>query len=138
MILGRVVGEVWAARRHLGLLGQKLLLVEPYYWYCPPFEVAHLVAVDTLGAGPGDDVVVCLGEPARQSLLAQQAARGSDPGYMSSAMLPVEAAVMAIVDRMQLDSQAATFAGRPLRTVVPGALAGGAPQGLDLNEEPSS
>ena len=131
MILGRVVGEVWAARRQAGLLGQKLLLIEPYYWYCPPFEVAHLVAVDTLGAGPGDDVVVCLGEPARQSLLMQQAARGDAPGYASAAMLPVEAAVMAIVDQMQLDGRAATFAGRPLRTVLPGALAEPLPAGSD-------
>ena len=57
MILGRVVGEVWATRRHSGLDGRKLLLVQPHLWYEPAFQVAHLVAVDTLGAGVGEDVV---------------------------------------------------------------------------------
>lgn len=123
MILGRVVGEVWAARRHPGLSGRKLLLIEPHYWYGPPFEVAHLVAVDALGAGPGDDVVVCLGEPARQSLVDAPVGRGSAPGYASAVMLPVEAAVMAIVDRVQLDAAAATFLGRPLATVLPSSFA---------------
>ncbi len=84
MILGRVVGEVWATRRHAGLDGQKLLLVKPHGWYNPPFEVAHLVAIDRLGAGIGEDVVICLGTPARQSA--------------GSTFLPIDAAVMAIVD----------------------------------------
>ena len=138
MILGRVVGELWAARRHPGLSGRKLLLIEPHYWYCPPFEVAHLVAVDTLGAGPGDDVIVCLGEPARQSLCEQPAGRGTVPGYASAAMLPVEAAVMAIVDRVDIDKQPAPFTGRPLRTVLPSTFAesietGRTPTDLELS-----
>lgn len=87
MILGRVVGELWATRRHGGLTGRKLLIVKPHGWYNPPFEVAHIVAIDTLGAGVGEDVVVCLGDPARRSL--------------GSTSLPVDAAVMAIVDRAQ-------------------------------------
>ena len=123
MILGRVVGEVWAARRHLGLGGRKLLIVEPLYWYGPPFEVAHLIAVDTLGAGPGDEVVICLGEPARQSLLAEPLPRGSQPGYATAAMLPVEAAVMAIVDQVQLGPSDGSSEGRPLKTVLPSAFA---------------
>jgi ethanolamine utilization protein EutN len=132
MILGRVVGEVWAARRHLGLGGRKLLIVEPHYWYGPPFEVAHLIAVDTLGAGPGDDVVICLGEPARQSLLTEPSPRGSQPGYATAAMLPIEAAVMAIVDQVQIcgceddgtdaGGPSKERFGRPLRTVLPPVL----------------
>jgi len=125
MILGRVIGEVWAARRHRGLDGRKLLLVEPHYWYCPPFEVAHLVAVDTLGAGPGDDVVVCLGEPARQSLLPQVQPRGPGPGYASAALLPIEAAVMAIVDQVEIgpSSGDGSGLGRPFKTVLPSSFA---------------
>ena len=129
MILGRVVGEVWAARRHPGLVGRKLLIIEPHYWYGPPFEVAHLIAVDTLGAGPGDDVVICLGEPARQSLLTEPSPRGSQPGYATAAMLPIEAAVMAIVDQVQIceceddgtdaGGPSKDRFGRPLRTVLP-------------------
>ena len=37
-----------------------------YLWYAPAHEVGHLVAVDAVGAGVGEDVVVCLGDPARR------------------------------------------------------------------------
>jgi ethanolamine utilization protein EutN len=97
VILGRVVGEVWATRKHPGLARVKLLIVAPYAWYDPAHEVDHLVAVDTVGAGAGEDVVVCLGDPARRCL--------------GRANLPVEAAVMAIVDRVGLSAAAA--AGPP-------------------------
>ncbi|MDB4964337.1 MAG: ethanolamine utilization protein EutN [Myxococcales bacterium] len=88
MILGRVVGEVWATQKHAALDGRKLLIIQPYLWYAPSHEVAHLVAVDAIGAGVGEDVVVCMGEPARRSL--------------GSSSMPVEAAVCAIVDRVEL------------------------------------
>ena len=88
MILGRVVGEVWATRKHPALEGRKLLVIAPYLWYAPSHEVAHLVAVDAVGAGVGEDVVVCMGDPARRSL--------------GSTSMPIEAAVCAIVDRLEL------------------------------------
>lgn len=114
MILGRVVGEVWATRRHTGLCGRKLLLIEPRYWYCPPFQVAHLVAVDALGAGVGEDVIVCLGEPARRSLI-----EGADQvDEAVPTLLPIEATVMAIVDCVALDERAATFPTGALKTVL--------------------
>jgi ethanolamine utilization protein EutN len=88
MILGRVVGEVWATRKHPALDGRKLVVVAPYLWYAPSHEVGHLIAVDAVGAGIGEDVVVCLGDPARRSL--------------GSTSIPVEAAGAAIVDRTEL------------------------------------
>ncbi len=88
MILGRVVGELWATRKHAALEGRKLLIIAPYLWYAPAHEIGHLVPVDPVGAGVGEDVVVCLGDPARRAL-------GSTP-------VPVEAAVCAIVDRLEL------------------------------------
>ena len=88
MILGRVVGEVWATKKHAALDGRKLLVIEPYLWYAPSHEVAHLVAVDAVGAGIGEDVVVCMGDPARRAL--------------GGTAFPVEAAVAAIVDRTEL------------------------------------
>ncbi|MEK7393755.1 MAG: EutN/CcmL family microcompartment protein, partial [Fibrobacterota bacterium] len=36
MILGRVIGEVWATRKDRGLDGRKLLIVRPHLWYDPP------------------------------------------------------------------------------------------------------
>ena len=64
MILGRVVGRLWASRQAAGLGGRKLLLVRP--------ETASggegdrlLVAVDGLAAGPGDRVLVAHGSRVR-------------------------------------------------------------------------
>src|SRR5439155_2085252 len=93
VILGRVIGEVWATRKDPRLAGAKLLLIRPHGFYEPAFDSRHLVAADNLHAGVGDDVVVCLGQPARRSLAA--AGQGEGAGWGS----PADAAVMAIVDR---------------------------------------
>ncbi len=92
MFLGRVVGTVWATRKDTRLDGQKLLVVRPYGWYLPPHDAAHVVAVDRLDAGVGDDVVVTFGTPARWSLGGRN--------------YPVEAAVCAVVDRTEVDPAA--------------------------------
>ena len=107
MILGRVIGELWGARHHAALDGRKLLLVRPYLWYDPAHECGNLVAVDTVGAGVGEDVVVCLGDGARRSL--------------GSANLPVEAAILGIVDQVAL---ADDVGPRPLSWVAAVAPAG--------------
>src|SRR4029079_17296685 len=88
VILGRVIGQVWARRRDPRLARARLLAVRPHAVYEPSFGSRHPVAVDDLDAGVGDDVVVCLGAPAR-------AAAGSDD-------MPVDAAVLGVVDRVQL------------------------------------
>jgi len=114
VILGRVVGEVWATRKDPRLARAKLLLIRPHGMYEPAFDSRHLVAADNLDAGVGDDVVVCLGEPARRSL----ADGGGDASGWGS---PADAAVMAIVDRADIDDAAAGVARaapgirRPLR-----------------------
>jgi len=64
MILGRVVGRLWASRQAAGLAGRKLLLVRPET--ASGGEAARLVvAVDGLAAGPGDRVVVAHGSRVR-------------------------------------------------------------------------
>ncbi|MBP7125107.1 EutN/CcmL family microcompartment protein [Myxococcota bacterium] len=93
MILGRVVGQVWGTRKHPRLERQKMLIVRPLCWYGPDHPTDHLVAVDPVGAQVGQDVVVCLGLPARLAL--------GDPRH------PVEASVAAIVDRVSLSRSAA-------------------------------
>lgn len=87
MFTGKVIGEVWATRRHETLAGFKLLLVEP-------FEVATrvggrkqglVVAADSVDAGVGDEVIVAYGRAGRTAL-----GQGHD--------IAVEAAVVAVVD----------------------------------------
>ena len=92
MILGRVVGAVWSTRKDRRLTRTKLLLVRPVLCGSPSHEIQHLVAVDQVDAGVGDDVVVCVGAPSRWSL-------GSDD-------VPVDAAVLGVVDSCQLSRDA--------------------------------
>lgn len=100
MILGRVVGTVWCTRKHDRLSANKLMLVRPYFYYNPSHQTELLVAVDMIDAGVGDDVLVCLGAPARWSL--------------GSKNLPVDAAVLGIVDRCQL--RQTSFDGQKCRS----------------------
>ncbi len=62
MIRGRVIGEVWATRKAPGLGGRRLLLVGV------DGEDRALVAVDTLDAREGQDVLVAVGSGARNAL----------------------------------------------------------------------
>jgi ethanolamine utilization protein EutN len=117
MILGRVIGEVWATRRDARLGRAKLLVVRPHGLYEPAFGGRHLVATDDVHAGVGDEVIVCLGAPARAS------AGGND--------IPVDAAILGVVDRVDFDAALTTAPGagpgikRPLTGAVsaPGARA---------------
>ncbi|HSS40677.1 MAG TPA: EutN/CcmL family microcompartment protein [Polyangia bacterium] len=70
MLLGRVVGRLWAARQAETLGGRKLLLVRPDNAGSaregggPPTN-RLIVAVDGLNAGPGDRVIVAHGSRVR-------------------------------------------------------------------------
>src|SRR3954451_5298798 len=103
MFLGRVVGSVWSSVKWPEANGLKLLLVRPY---CVGDLVAEgdvgdqptddlVVCADRLDAGPGDDVVVAFGHAARVAL-SESLPPGSKP------MVPIDAAVVAIVDRVEI------------------------------------
>ncbi|HVZ74188.1 MAG TPA: EutN/CcmL family microcompartment protein [Polyangia bacterium] len=111
MILGRVVGQVWATRQDARLAGAKLLVVRPLGAHAAGLATRHLVAVDDVDAGVGDEVVVCLGKPARL------AAGGDDS--------PVDAAILGVVDRVDVDAKAASSPGAApgIRRPLPGGHA---------------
>jgi ethanolamine utilization protein EutN len=88
VILGRLIGTVWATRKNPRLERMKLALVRPYFWYNPSHDVDHLVAVDNVGAEIGQDVLVCIGQPGRW--------------VAGDYRCPVEASVMAIVDDVKI------------------------------------
>ncbi|HVV50768.1 MAG TPA: EutN/CcmL family microcompartment protein [Polyangia bacterium] len=72
MLLGRVVGRLWAARQAGSLAGRKLLLVRPE---SAGGETARLVvAVDGLDAGPGDRVIVAHGTRVRELTVGAEVA----------------------------------------------------------------
>ena len=117
MILGRVIGEVWATRRDPRLGRAKLLVVRPHGLYEPAFGGRHLVATDDVHAGVGDEVIVCLGAPARAS------AGGNDT--------PVDAAILGVVDRVDYDAAltAAPGSGPGIKRAFTGALPVAGPGG---------
>jgi ethanolamine utilization protein EutN len=87
MQICRVKGNVWATRKEESLRGQKFLVVtrvnEGQKEIGPPF-----VAVDNVGAGVGELVLVTSGSSARKVL---------------EESLPVDAAVVGIIDSMDID-----------------------------------
>jgi ethanolamine utilization protein EutN len=81
--LGRVKGTVVADRKAAGLVGQKLLIVQPIDHELAPNGRLQ-VAVDTVRAGP-DDIVYLVG--------SREAALACEPWFV-----PVDAAIVGIVD----------------------------------------
>lgn len=78
MMLGVVVGSVWSTKKAEPLTGQPLLLVSPQSRSGPP-----IVAVDCVGAGEGETVLVTSGGAAR-------VAAGQE--------IPTDAAIVGIID----------------------------------------
>jgi ethanolamine utilization protein EutN len=109
MFLGRVTGSVWSTVKWPAAKGLKLLLVRPYRLGDLPPTVAGssapagadllddlVVCADLLDAGPGDDVLVAFGHAARVAV-----SQALGPGQKPEA--PIDAAVVAIVDRLELE-----------------------------------
>lgn len=93
MILARVEGSVVATKKNSRMTGSKLLLVRPFVVDSPQARgmkpgSSTLVAVDSLGAGEGDCVLVVQGSSARL------AADDKDS--------PVDAVIIGIVDTVDL------------------------------------
>lgn len=88
MILGRVIGTVWATRKDEQTVGMKFQIVrEVELDYSP--KSGFVVAVDSVGAGVGEIVLVAQGSSGRQTELTHNK--------------PVDAVIMAIVDRLDVD-----------------------------------
>lgn len=83
MLLAVVTGTVVATRKHQGLQGAKLLLVRPE----EPKNSPAMVAVDRLGAGVGDRVLLALGSAARLA--------------WGNYEIPADAAIVGIVDSVE-------------------------------------
>jgi ethanolamine utilization protein EutN len=89
MLLGTVVGNVWATKKEASLQGLRLLVVRPYT--TDGRESAEtMVAVDPIGAGIGERVLVVFGRAARHAI-----GRGQDIGFQT--------AIVGIVDAVELE-----------------------------------
>lgn len=88
MIIGEVVGNVWATRKDEGLNGLKLLIIKPVDYY-KRGDYSTLVAADFIGAGIGETVLVATGSSARKVLDKD----GS----------PIDATVVGIIDTVEVE-----------------------------------
>lgn len=95
MFLAKVVGTVVSSRKTELLVGRKLLVVEPVDFDQQQPEGKPLVAVDSVGAGEGEVVLVVQGSSARLTESTQDT--------------PCDASIMAIVDYIEFDGRR-TFA----------------------------
>jgi ethanolamine utilization protein EutN len=81
MIVGKVVGSVVATRKNEGLIGSKFMIVEPNPNMA---NCGRIVAIDNVGAGIGETVLVATGSSARIGCAMESA--------------PVDAAIVGIID----------------------------------------
>ncbi|MEZ5975208.1 MAG: EutN/CcmL family microcompartment protein [Planctomycetota bacterium] len=88
MIIGTVIGNVWATHKDPTLNGLRLLVVQPMDAEARN-TAETIVAVDPMGAGIGERVLVVMGRAARHVI-----GRGHDIGFQT--------AIAAIIDRMEL------------------------------------
>ena len=82
MIVGKVVGSIVSTRKSDNLIGQKFMIVEPVQHM--KGSLNQIVAIDNIGAGVGEFVLVAKGSAARIGC-------GLDSA-------PIDAAIVGIID----------------------------------------
>ncbi|HHW54827.1 MAG: EutN/CcmL family microcompartment protein [bacterium] len=91
MIIGKVIGNVVATKKDERLVGYKLLIIQPLDLHDDHVDKAPRVAADIVGAGMGETVLVVEGSSARLAL--------------DTSDTPIDAAVVGIVDTMEVQGQ---------------------------------
>jgi microcompartment protein CcmK/EutM len=89
MILARIVGTIVATRKDDRLHGRKLLIAR-LVGVDGQDEKGHIIAVDTVGAGAQETVLIVQGSSARMAFSCKDC--------------PVDAAVVGIVDTIEVSS----------------------------------
>lgn len=87
MFLGKVIGTVWSTKKDENLVGSKLLIVKQLDLEMNE-KSSFVVAVDSVGAGEGEVVLVATGSSARQTTITKNR--------------PIDAVIMAIVDKLDI------------------------------------
>lgn len=89
MIMGEVIGSVVSTVKDDNFTGQKLMLVKPIDGDGTQFGTSF-IALDRVGAGKGDRVLVNH--------------EGGAVKIMFGKLMPVQAVIVGIIDRIQLDN----------------------------------
>lgn len=96
MFIARVSGSVVSTQKAESMVGHKLLIVEPYRINDKSRDSLvttgrTFIAVDTLGAGEGDFVLIVQGSSAR--LMPE------------TSKLPIDAAIIGIIDSVSIEKK---------------------------------
>jgi ethanolamine utilization protein EutN len=96
MFLAKVTGSLVATQKVEAMRGYKLMVVEPYRLEPKGRKSLEttgrtFIAVDTLGAGEGEFVLITQGSSARMT--------------PETKTLPIDTVIVGIVDRVQVDQQ---------------------------------
>ena len=96
MFIAKVTGSVVATQKVASMTGQKLLVVEPYRVdEADPTRLKStgrtFVAVDTVGAGTGEFVLIVQGSSARMAPELEK--------------LPIDTAIVGIVDEVSVEGK---------------------------------
>jgi ethanolamine utilization protein EutN len=89
MFFGKVIGTIWATRKVPALNKLKLQIIQPIDSQRLP-NGAPIIAVDTIGAGPGETICYITSREASIPL--------PEP------FAPVDAAIVGIIDRIDLEN----------------------------------
>ena len=87
MFLGKIIGTVWSTKKDEKLVGAKFLIVRKLDLDLNE-KSDFVVAVDSVGAGEGEVVLVATGSSSRQTHFTQDK--------------PIDAVIMAIVDKLDI------------------------------------
>jgi len=90
MFLGRVIGTVWSTKKDENLVGAKFLIVREITLDLKEKE-RFVVAVDSVGAGEGEVVLVATGSSSRMTTFTKDK--------------PVDAVIMGIVDKLDVSEK---------------------------------
>jgi len=90
MFLGRVIGTVWSTKKDENLVGAKFLIVREISLDLKEKE-RFVVAVDSVGAGEGEVVLVATGSSSRMTSFTKDK--------------PVDAVIMGIVDKLDVSDK---------------------------------
>lgn len=90
MFLGRVIGTVWSTKKDDQLVGAKFLIVRELTLDLKEKE-RFVVAVDSVGAGEGEVVLVATGSSSRMTSFTKDK--------------PVDAVIMGIVDKLDVSDK---------------------------------
>ncbi|GAB1350311.1 EutN/CcmL family microcompartment protein [Ignavibacteriales bacterium] len=85
MIIGKVIGTIWSTKKDESLVGSKFLIVRELDLELKE-KSNFVIAVDSVGAGEGEVVLVATGSSARQTNITKNK--------------PVDAVIMAIIDKL--------------------------------------